>query len=93
MSLCQLCEGVRDVYGLAPEQPGMLSPYGTDSSPPAYDYDYAKLSATLEATGLPHIGGWAIAYDNVDNWRFAKAMTALLEKHDAASKSAAGGSS
>ena len=84
--------GVRDVYGLAPEQLGMLIPYGTDSSQPGYDYDYAKLSATLEATGLPHIGGWAIAYDNKDNWRFAKAMAALLEKH-AASKSAAGGSS
>ena len=42
-----------------------------------HQYDIAKLAQEVAYANVTHVGTWAIAYDNEQDWTFAETLGAL----------------
>merc|ERR1711865_1278318 len=56
---------------------GMLIPATPAAAGNNNNWDIDKLVSQVHSAGVTHVGTWAIAYDNTQNWKFAEALGAL----------------
>jgi len=56
---------------------GMLIPATPAAAGNNNHWDIDKLASQVKTAGVTHVGTWAIAYDNTQGWKFAKALGAL----------------
>jgi chitinase len=56
---------------------GMLIPATPAAAGNNNHWDIDKLASQVKKAGVTHVGTWAIAYDNTQDWKFAKALGAL----------------
>jgi chitinase len=73
--------GVLEAIGTASllndNQLGMLIPATPSAASQYNNWDIAKLAKEVAWARVGHVGCWAVAYDNQNNYEFAKAMGAL----------------
>ena len=65
------------VAGCSAPQLGMLMPATPAAAGAQNHWDIDKLADQVRAAGVPHVGTWALAYDNTQDWKLAKAISAL----------------
>ena len=65
------------VNKLTSTQLGMLIPATPKAASQYNNWDIAKLVDQVRASGISHVGTWAIAYDNENQWDFSKSMGKL----------------
>jgi len=70
-------KAVGKASGLPDSKLGMLIPATRMAAGSYNNWDVAKLAQEVSAAGVTHVGTWAIAYDNAQGYKFAKAMGAL----------------
>lgn len=63
--------------GVPRENQGMLIPATRAAAGSYNNWDVDKLVSQVAAAGVKHVGTWAVAYDNTQNWKLAKALGAL----------------
>jgi len=63
--------------GLTQKQLGMLLPATPAAAHSYNNWDIDKLASQVKKAGVQHVGTWAIAYDNTQGWKLAKALGAL----------------
>jgi len=63
--------------GLSQSQLGMLLPATRAAAGSYNNWDVNKLVREVSAAGVTHVGTWAIAYDNTQNWKLAEALGAI----------------
>jgi len=73
--------GVLSAIGTATNVPkqnqGMLIPATPSGASNNNHWDIDKLVSQVKAAGVQHVGTWAIAYDNTQGWKLAKALGSL----------------
>jgi len=72
-------EAIGTVCTLQQSQLGMLVP-ATHSGPSYNNWDFDKLKQELIWAKVRHVGTWAIAYDNQNNYKFGKIMASINEE-------------
>jgi len=65
--------------GMAKDARGMLMPATTQAAGNNNDWDIPLLKTQMISSGIKHVGTWAIAYDNKNNYEFAKSMASIMD--------------
>lgn len=60
--------------GLSQSQLGMLLPASPAAAGSYNNWDISKLVREVSIAGVTHVGTWAIAYDNAQQWKLAEAL-------------------
>lgn len=69
--------------GVEKQSQGMLIPATTAAAGNNNNWDIDKLVKQVAAAGVQHVGTWAVAYDNTQDWKLAKALGTLCgSAHD-----------
>jgi len=65
--------------GMDQSTQGMLIPTTRSAASNNNNWDIGLLKRQVEASGVTHVGTWAIAYDNTINYAFAKAIASIMD--------------
>ena len=65
--------------GMGKHTQGMLMPATKDAANSYNDWDITRLRAQVDSTGVQHVGTWAIAYDNKNDYKFASEMASIMD--------------
>lgn len=72
-------EAIGNVSGLVHSQLGMLVPASHSAASVCF-YDFDKLKQELIWGKIRHVGTWAIAYDNQNNYKFGRLMASINDE-------------
>jgi len=69
---------IGNVSNLSAAQLGMLIPATTAAAGSNNNWDIEKLVKQVAAAGVTHVGTWAVAYDNTQDWKLGRALEKLI---------------
>jgi len=70
-------KSIGNVSGCSQSQLGMLIPASPAAAGSGNHYNFDKLKQELIWANVSHVGTWAIAYDNQNNYKFGKLMASI----------------
>jgi len=65
--------------GMDASTQGMLIPTTRSAASNNNNWDIGLLKRQVEASGITHVGTWAIAYDNTINYAFSRAIASIMD--------------
>lgn len=75
-------EAIANVSSLKASQLGMLIPATTSAAGSYNQWDIELLAKQVAAAGVTHVGTWAVAYDNTQDWKLGRASGELASESD-----------
>lgn len=71
-------DAIGNVSNLTTSQLGMLIPATSSAAGNNNQWDEELLAKQVKAAGVTHVGTWAVAYDNTQDWKLGRALERLL---------------
>jgi len=72
---------IGNVSSLSATQLGMLVPATSAAAGSYNNWDMELLAKQVAAAGVTHVGTWAVAYDNTQDWKLGRALEKLITDH------------